>query len=48
MRCLQALPRPFDQIKQVLVDEVGPSALQLFSHFEETATAAASLAQARA
>jgi hypothetical protein len=43
----QASPRPFHQIRKVLEQEVGPAAVTLFSHFEEQATAAASLAQVR-
>lgn len=47
MHC-QASPRPFHQIRKVLEQEVGPAAMTLFSHFDEQATAAASLAQVRA
>ena len=41
----KAQPRPYHQIRKVLISELGLAAESLFSDFEETATAAASIAQ---
>lgn len=41
----QVTPQPFDEINGVLQREFQADASELFAEFEETATAAASLAQ---
>eukprot|EP00798_Chlamydomonas_sp_ICE-L_P008831 gene8831-73_t len=41
----RAVPRPYKEIRQVMLAELGPDAESLFSNFEEKATAAASIAQ---
>lgn len=41
----KAQPRPYEVIRQVLIEELGPGAEGLFTSFDQKATAAASLAQ---